>query len=399
MLRPIVSSGLANLNDQRAVRLLERKLEALTQILRASAESDTAEALHEKLVDALLELFPQAEDVGVLVEDERSGASSACRCQRHPQPHDLGGRADRRDDDHGCEHGHDDGYDGYDGYDDRATAATQRSARSVATCGCRGRSSSTSYRTSAASCSAIRTTTTRPSARGWARRSSITAPTTGSYTSRASGRGSARKTSTCCGRSRPRPAWRSTRPASPRSSPAPGGEARSRPARRAADPALAAAGERTRGRRPRLRRPLRARVSDRRRLLRLHLARPLAPRPRGRRRRRQGDLGRAVHGAADQRVAVARADRAHAGPPAPPRQPGDRRARRRRHVRDAGLLHLRPREPQPRVHQRRPLRAAATPRRSRVPAPGRARAHAAARRDARPRGPARPASSCTRATR
>jgi sigma-B regulation protein RsbU (phosphoserine phosphatase) len=70
---PIVSSGMISVADQRAIRLIERKLDALTQILHATAESDTADALLGKLVDALLELFPQAEDVGVLVEDERTG--------------------------------------------------------------------------------------------------------------------------------------------------------------------------------------------------------------------------------------------------------------------------------------------------------------------------------------
>jgi sigma-B regulation protein RsbU (phosphoserine phosphatase) len=70
---PIMSSGMISVADQRAIRLIERKLDALTQILHATAESDTAETLLGKLVDALLELFPQAEDVGVLVEDERSG--------------------------------------------------------------------------------------------------------------------------------------------------------------------------------------------------------------------------------------------------------------------------------------------------------------------------------------
>ena len=70
---PIISSGLFSLTEQRAVRLIERKLDALTQILHATAASDTAEALLQKLVDALLDLFPQAEDVGVLVEDERTG--------------------------------------------------------------------------------------------------------------------------------------------------------------------------------------------------------------------------------------------------------------------------------------------------------------------------------------
>ena len=79
---PILSSGRLSVADQRAIRLLERKLEALTQILEATAGSDTSEALLQKLVDALLELFPQAEDVGVLVEDERTGELKV-QCQRH----------------------------------------------------------------------------------------------------------------------------------------------------------------------------------------------------------------------------------------------------------------------------------------------------------------------------
>jgi serine phosphatase RsbU (regulator of sigma subunit) len=79
---PIVSSGMMSVADQRAVRLLERKLDALTQILHATAASDTSEALIQKLVDALLDLFPQAEDVGVLVEDERTGELKV-QCQRH----------------------------------------------------------------------------------------------------------------------------------------------------------------------------------------------------------------------------------------------------------------------------------------------------------------------------
>ncbi len=79
---PIVSSSLINVADQRAVRLIERKLDALTQILNATASSDSADALLQKLVDALLDLFPQAEDVGVLVEDERSGELRV-QCQKH----------------------------------------------------------------------------------------------------------------------------------------------------------------------------------------------------------------------------------------------------------------------------------------------------------------------------
>jgi serine phosphatase RsbU (regulator of sigma subunit)/pSer/pThr/pTyr-binding forkhead associated (FHA) protein len=79
---PVVSSGLFNIADQRAVRLIERKLDALTEVLHATASSDSAEALLQKVVEALLALFPQAEDVGVLVEDERTGELRV-QCQKH----------------------------------------------------------------------------------------------------------------------------------------------------------------------------------------------------------------------------------------------------------------------------------------------------------------------------
>jgi len=88
---PIVSSGMISIADQRAVRLIERKLDALTQILHATASSDTAEALLAKLVDALLDLFPQAEDVGVLVEDERTGELKV-----QVQKHRAGGTSSRQ---------------------------------------------------------------------------------------------------------------------------------------------------------------------------------------------------------------------------------------------------------------------------------------------------------------
>jgi phosphoserine phosphatase RsbU/P len=84
-----VSSGLLSLGDQKAVRLIERKLEALTQILRATAASDTEEALLDKISEALLELFPQAEDVGVLVEDEKTN-ELRIECQRHRQAPEAG---------------------------------------------------------------------------------------------------------------------------------------------------------------------------------------------------------------------------------------------------------------------------------------------------------------------
>ena len=77
-----VSSGLISVADQRAIRLIERKLDALTQILHATAASDTPETLFQKVIDALLDLFPQAEDVGMLVEDERTG-ELRIQCQKH----------------------------------------------------------------------------------------------------------------------------------------------------------------------------------------------------------------------------------------------------------------------------------------------------------------------------
>jgi serine phosphatase RsbU (regulator of sigma subunit) len=78
----LVSSGLVSISDQKAVRLIERKLDALTEILHATAASETEDVLLEKLSDALLQLFPQAEDVGVLVEDERTRELKV-KCQRH----------------------------------------------------------------------------------------------------------------------------------------------------------------------------------------------------------------------------------------------------------------------------------------------------------------------------
>lgn len=88
---PIVSSGIISVAEQRAIRLIERKLDALTQILHATASSDTADTLLEKLVDALLDLFPQAEDVGVLVEDERTGELKVQVQKHRPGPSQTSG--------------------------------------------------------------------------------------------------------------------------------------------------------------------------------------------------------------------------------------------------------------------------------------------------------------------
>ena len=68
--------------DVRAVRLVERKVDALMSILAASTSAVDPEQLIEKMVTALLELFPQSASVGVLVEDERTGELRV-QCQRH----------------------------------------------------------------------------------------------------------------------------------------------------------------------------------------------------------------------------------------------------------------------------------------------------------------------------
>jgi phosphoserine phosphatase RsbU/P len=87
---PVISTGMLHVGDAKAVRLLERKLDALTQILHATAAAENAQSLLDKLVESLLDLFPQAEDVGVLVEDERSGELRV-QCQRHRQKIDRSG--------------------------------------------------------------------------------------------------------------------------------------------------------------------------------------------------------------------------------------------------------------------------------------------------------------------
>lgn len=79
---PIVTSGMVTMADPKAVRLIERKLDALIHILHATASSGSVNALLEKLVDALLDVFPLAEDVGVLVEEERTNELRV-QCQRH----------------------------------------------------------------------------------------------------------------------------------------------------------------------------------------------------------------------------------------------------------------------------------------------------------------------------
>lgn len=67
------SAVLAGVQDSlREQRLLERKLSAISSILEIAAQSSEPNQLLASLCGALLELFPSAESVGVLVEDERT---------------------------------------------------------------------------------------------------------------------------------------------------------------------------------------------------------------------------------------------------------------------------------------------------------------------------------------
>lgn len=67
------TSILASSTELRHLRLLERKLTALTGILDAAAKTPDPDALLEAVLDPLLDMFPEADTVGVLVEDERTG--------------------------------------------------------------------------------------------------------------------------------------------------------------------------------------------------------------------------------------------------------------------------------------------------------------------------------------
>jgi serine phosphatase RsbU (regulator of sigma subunit)/pSer/pThr/pTyr-binding forkhead associated (FHA) protein len=80
-------SGVLTGSDIRGSRLMERKLAAITSILEAVSHNDDADTLLDRVVEQLLEVFPQAESVGVLVEDERTRELRVkCHRQRKPQP-------------------------------------------------------------------------------------------------------------------------------------------------------------------------------------------------------------------------------------------------------------------------------------------------------------------------
>lgn len=67
------SAVLAAPTEIRNFRLLERKLIALTAILDAAAKTTDPDSLVETVVGHLLDMFPEAETVGVLVEEEHTG--------------------------------------------------------------------------------------------------------------------------------------------------------------------------------------------------------------------------------------------------------------------------------------------------------------------------------------
>jgi serine phosphatase RsbU (regulator of sigma subunit) len=76
------SSGVLSIADTGHTRLLERKLAGLSAILEAAANTPDPDQLLERVVEQLLEMFPQAESVGVLVQDERT-SELRVQCQRN----------------------------------------------------------------------------------------------------------------------------------------------------------------------------------------------------------------------------------------------------------------------------------------------------------------------------
>ncbi len=80
--RPLWQSGMITGSDVRGQRFLERKLAALTAILEVVSHTDNPDALVERVVEQLLEVFPQADSVGVLVQDEKT-KELRVKCQRN----------------------------------------------------------------------------------------------------------------------------------------------------------------------------------------------------------------------------------------------------------------------------------------------------------------------------
>ena len=69
-----LGASLAGVQEgQRDMRLLERKVNALTSLLESAATTTDPLVFLDKIVAALLEVFPAADSVGVLVQDEKTG--------------------------------------------------------------------------------------------------------------------------------------------------------------------------------------------------------------------------------------------------------------------------------------------------------------------------------------
>jgi sigma-B regulation protein RsbU (phosphoserine phosphatase) len=77
-------------SDLRGSRYLERKLAALTAILESVSHTEDADSLLERVVEQLLEVFPQADSVGVLVQDERTKELKV-KCHRQRSSKLFGG--------------------------------------------------------------------------------------------------------------------------------------------------------------------------------------------------------------------------------------------------------------------------------------------------------------------
>lgn len=83
-------SATSNRQGQSEVRLLARKLGAVQAILEIAANVADPDQILESVVSQLLEVFPQADSVGVLVEDERTRELKV-KCHKTRQRQPFGG--------------------------------------------------------------------------------------------------------------------------------------------------------------------------------------------------------------------------------------------------------------------------------------------------------------------
>ncbi|MEM9489828.1 MAG: SpoIIE family protein phosphatase, partial [Myxococcota bacterium] len=93
LLSVVKDSDGSRLTDTRpsgTLRLMERKLQAVQTLLEIAANVADPDKLVESVVAQLLEVFPQAHSVGVLVQDERSGELKV-QCRKTRQKNLFGG--------------------------------------------------------------------------------------------------------------------------------------------------------------------------------------------------------------------------------------------------------------------------------------------------------------------